>query len=122
MEEVGKSLKEGDKVKVQVIGADEETGKLALSMKRLSDDPWKIVAAKYPIESKHGGVVSKIAPYGVLVKLDRGIEGLIHASKMPADTAFKEGDKVEVFVESVDLEKRILSLGVVLSAKPVGYK
>ena len=122
VEEVGRVLKEGDKVKVQVIGIDEENGKLALSVKRLSDDPWLVVAAKYPVDSKHRGVVTKMAPYGILVKLERGIEGLIHASKMPAEAGFKEGDEVEVFVESVDLEKRRLSLGVVLSTKPVGYK
>ena len=54
--------------------------------------------------------------------IDKGIEGLIHASKMPIDMAFKEGDKIDVFVESVDLDKRRLSLGVVLMAKPVAYK
>lgn len=122
VDDVGKLIKEGDKVSVQVIGIDEESGKLALSIKRLSGDPWAIVAKKYLMESKHEGVVTKIAPYGILVRMERGIEGLIHASKMPVDMSFKEGDKVEVFVESVDLEKRRLSLGVVLSAKPVGYK
>lgn len=122
IDEVNKVMKEGDKVKVQVIGVDEETGKLALSMKRLSMDPWLVVGQKYKVDTKHSGVVSKIAAYGVLVRLEKGIEGLIHASKMPADKAFAEGEKVEVFVESVDLEKRRLSLGVVLSSKPVGYK
>jgi len=122
VDDVNKALKDGDVVKVQVIGTDEESGKLALSMKRLSDDPWLVVAKKYKTDSKHKGVVTKIAPYGVLVKLDKGIEGLIHASKMPADMAFSEGQAVETFVESVDLDKRRLSLGVVLSEKPVGYK
>jgi ribosomal protein S1 len=122
VDSVGKSVKEGDEVEVQVIGTDEENGKLALSMKRLRDDPWKEMASKYPVESKHKGKVVKVMPYGVFVNLDKGIEGLIHASKMPADMSFKEGDEVDVFVESVDLDKRRLSLGVVLMAKPVGYK
>lgn len=122
VEEVNKVLKDGEKVQVQVIGIDEETGKLALSMKRLSADPWLVVGEKYKVDSKHSGVVTKIAPYGVLVRLEKGIEGLIHASKMPADKAFSEGEKVEVFVESVDLDKRRLSLGMVLTSKPVGYK
>lgn len=122
VDEVGKVAKEGDKMKVQVIGIDEDNGKLALSIKRLSADPWSIVAEKYKIDSKHSGKVSKITPYGVLVKLERGIEGLIHASKMPSETTYKEGDEVDVFVESVDLDKRRLSLGVVLMTKPVGYK
>jgi small subunit ribosomal protein S1 len=122
VDEVGKVLKEGDKVKVVVIGVDEENGKLALSMKRRQIDPWKVVAEKYQMESKHKGEVTKVTPYGVLIKMERGIEGLIHASKMPVDRAFNVGDKVDVFVESVDLDKRRLSLGVVLSEKPVGYK
>ncbi|KKU72936.1 MAG: RNA binding S1 domain protein, partial [Candidatus Amesbacteria bacterium GW2011_GWB1_47_26] len=68
------------------------------------------------------GQVTKIAPYGVFVHLEKGIEGLIHASKMPAEATFVEGQEVEVFVESVDMDKRRLSLGVVLTKKPVGYK
>jgi len=122
VDDVNKVLKEGDKVKVMVIGLDEENGKLALSLKRLSDDPWKVMAAKYPVDSKHKGKVTKIAPYGVFVHLEKGIEGLIHASKMPAEATFVEGQEVEVFVESVDMDKRRLSLGVVLTEKPVGYK
>lgn len=122
IDEVAKFLKESQEVRVQVIGVDEENGKLALSMKRLSSDPWINVGKKYKTDSKHEGVVTKITPYGILVRLEKGIEGLIHASKMPADMPFKEGDKVEVFVESLDLEKRRLSLGVVLTEKPVGYK
>lgn len=122
VDDVTKFLKEGDKVTVQVIGVDEENGKLALSMKRLTDDPWIGVAKKYAIDSKHRGKVVKIAPYGVLVRMEKGIEGLIHASKVPVGMSFVEGQEVEVFVESVDLEKRRLSLGVVLTEKPVGYK
>lgn len=122
VDEIGKVLKEGSEIKVQVIGTDEDTGKLALSVKRLSVDPWQAMLSKYVVDSKHKGTVTKIAPYGVLVRLEKGIEGLIHASKMPADMGFSEGQEVEVFVESVDMDKRRLSLGVVLTEKPVGYK
>jgi small subunit ribosomal protein S1 len=122
VDDVNKEVKVGDKMKVQVIGMDEENGKLALSSKRLSEDPWGVVEKRFKTDTKHEGVVTKVAPYGVLVRLEKGIEGLIHASKMPAEAGFAEGQKVEVFVESVDLEKRRLSLGVVLTTKPVGYK
>jgi len=122
VEDVTKMMKEGDVVTVQVIGIDEDTGKLALSMKRLITDPWAVISDKYKVDSKHSGKVTKIVPYGVLVRLEKGIEGLIHASKMPADRVFHEGDEVDVFVESVEVEKRRLSLGVVLTSKPVGYK
>ena len=122
VEDVNKVLKEGDGVEVKVIGTDEESGKLALSLKQLLDDPWKVMGEKYKTDSKHKGRIVKVMPYGVMVHMEKGIEGLIHASKMPADMAFAEGQEVEVFVESVDLEKRRLSLGVVLTEKPVGYK
>ncbi len=113
VEEVAKSLKEGDVVEVKVIGTDEESGKLALSLKQLSDDPWKNMGGTYTIDSKHTGKVVKVMPYGVIVHMAKGIEGLIHASKMPPQMPFNEGQEVEVFVESVDLSKRRLSLGVV---------
>lgn len=123
VDEVAKVVKVGDKIKVQVIGVDEENGKLALSVKRLTDDPWLVVDKKYKVNSEHTGTVTKVAPYGVLVRMEKGIEGLIHASKMPAETTFVEGAKIDVFVESVDLEKRRLSLGVVVKAtKGMIYK
>ena len=122
VEDLAKFLKEGSRVKVQVIGVDEENGKLALSMKRLTGDPWLTVGKKNKQDSKCKGGVTKIGHYGVLANLEKGVEGLIHASKMPVNMSFSEGQEVEVFVESVDLEKRRLSLGVVLTEKPVGYK
>ncbi len=64
----------------------------------------------------------RVAPFGVFVALESGIEGLIHVSKLPTDKTFKEGSKVSCFVESINLENRKLSLGLVLTQKPVGYK
>lgn len=123
VEDVSKVLKEGDETDVKVIGMDEDTGKLALSIKQLTDDPWKAKAAKYPVDSKHAGKVVKMMPYGVIVNLEKGIEGLIHASKMPAEMVFVENQEIEVFVESMDTEKRRLSLGVVVKdTKGMIYK
>ncbi len=122
VDDVRTVLKENQDVVVQVIGIDEATGKLALSVKKLSGDPWNNIVADYPVDSTHTGKIVKVAPFGVFVNLKVGIEGLIHASKMPSETGFKEGQEVEVFIESIDTDKRRLSLGVVLSAKPVGYK
>lgn len=123
VDEVSKVLKEGDEIEVKVIGTDEDSGKLALSIKHLTDDPWTDMVKKYPVDSKHKGKVVKVMPYGVIVHIEAGIEGLIHASKMPADMAFAEGQEVEVFVESVDMDKRRLSLGVVVKdTKGMIYK
>lgn len=123
VEDVTKVLKEGDEVEVKVIGMDEDTGKLALSIKQLTDDPWRIKAQKYAVDSKHAGKVVKMMPYGVIVNLEKGIEGLIHASKMPAEMVFVENQEIEVFIESMDMEKRRLSLGVVIKdTKGMIYK
>jgi len=54
--------------------------------------------------------------------LDKGVEGLIHISRVPAEKSIKEGDKLDCFVESIDIGNRKMSLGLVLKAKPVGYK
>jgi len=66
--------------------------------------------------------VTRLAPFGAFVELEPGVEGLIHISKIPAEKEMKVGDKVDVYIESIDLEQRRISLGMVLSAKPVGYK
>ena len=64
----------------------------------------------------------RLAPFGVFVNFEAGIDGLIHISKMPAGREFKVGEEVDVYVEMLDKENRRMSLGVVLTEVPVGYK
>ena len=115
-------FKVGQEVKVQVIGVDKDAGKLNLSIKRLSDDPWVNVESKYAVGTSHNGKVIRIAPYGVLVNFERGIDGLIHVSKQPQGKEFGMGDEVDVYVEMLDGKTRRMSLGVVLTEVPVGYR
>ncbi len=112
----------GDKVKVKVLAVDEKSGKLNLSMKQLGNDPWSGVDEKYPKDKKVKGTVSRIAPFGFFVTLSPGIEGLVHISKIPAGFQPKTGEEVNCFVDSLDLTERKMSLGLVLTTKPVGYK
>lgn len=124
-EKVGKPedfYKKGEKIKVKVIMVDSSGGKLGLSLKRLAPDPWDEIAKKYPVEATVKGEVIRLAPFGAFVKLEPGIEALIHISKIPAERSIKVGDKVDCFVESVNKEDRKMSLGLVLKEKPVGYK
>jgi small subunit ribosomal protein S1 len=114
--------KEGDKVKVQVLSIDKKSGKLGLSIKRLTTDPWVEIEKKYPVEAAVKGEVIRLAPFGAFVRLAPGVEALIHISKIPTDKTLKVGKKVECFVESVDKEARKMSLGLMLKEKPVGYK
>jgi len=110
----------GEKVKVKVIG--KTSGKLAFSIKQAQDDPWKDVAKKYKKDIKIKGKVTKLSDFGIFVALEPGIEGLIHITKIPPEKKFAKGDEINVYVEEVDEKKRKISLGLVLTAKPVGYK
>lgn len=115
-------FKVGQEVDVQVIGIDKEVGKLNLSIKRLLDDPWLNIEKAYAVGTKHKGKVVRIAPYGTLVNFERGIDGLIHISKQPQGKEFQIGEEVEVYVEMLDIKTRRMSLGVVLTEVPVGYR
>jgi small subunit ribosomal protein S1 len=110
----------GDTVKVLVI--EKRDGKLALSMKQAQDDPWSLAAGKYPVETRATGMVTKVSDYGVFVQLEAGIEGLIHMTKIPPGHKYEVGNEVNVYVEEIDVEAKKISLGLVLTSKPLGYK
>lgn len=120
--DVSKMFEVDQLIDVQVIDADENSGKLNLSIKRLTINPWDEIAKSLPVETKTTGEITRLAPYGAFVKLEQGIEGLIHISKIPSDADLKLGDTVNVYIESIDTDHHRISLGLVLSAKPVGYK
>jgi len=107
-------FKSKDKVKVVLV--NKQDGRLQFSVKRLKDDPWKDIETKYPKDKDFEGEVTKIASFGALVRLEPGIEGLVHVSKL-AGATLKEGEKVQVYIESIDVPKRKVSLGLVLSDK-----
>ncbi|MFC1653913.1 30S ribosomal protein S1 [Patescibacteria group bacterium] len=115
-------FKVGDKLKVMVIGVNEDNGKLNLSVKRLENDPWSEIESKYVVGNKVGGKVTRVAPFGVFVTLEPGVDGLIHISKVPSGEEPKVGEELDVYVESLDKDNRRMSLGVVLTEVPVGYK
>jgi small subunit ribosomal protein S1 len=115
VENVMVMFKPKDKISVKLINKDE--GRLQFSIKRLQADPWEKIEEKYAKDKEVGGVVVKIANYGALVRLESGVEGLVHVSKLTSGINFKEGDTLEVYVESVDVAKRKISLGLVETDK-----
>jgi len=122
VDDIHKYLKVGEEVKVKVLGVEEGTGKLNLSVKQLLTDPWSEVAKKYAAGTTVKGTVSRSAPFGVFVNFEPGVDGLIHISKTSQFDALNPGEQIEVLVESVDPEHRRMSLGPVLTEVPVGYK
>ena len=112
----------GNRIKVKVLGVDEKTNKLNLSVKQLSDDPWKAIDKDYPVGTTLTGTVSRVEPFGVFVNVEDGVDGLIHASKLNPDEVYEKGAEVTITVESVDPERRRMSLSPILTEVPVGYK
>ena len=113
-------VSEGQKIKVKVIGLKD--GKLALSMRQAQKDPWEEVTDKYKPETRVSGKVTRMSDFGAFVQLEPGIEGLVHLTKIPPGTRLSEGQEIDVYVEEVDAKARKLSLGLVLTKKPIGYK
>jgi len=110
---------EGDEVEVIVIGM--EGGKLALSIKRLQENPWEAAIGKYEKDQQVAGRVTKTGDFGAFIELEPGVEGLVHSSKMGEQT-LTEGQEINVFIEDIDQKSKKLSLGLVLKAVPVGYR
>lgn len=100
----------GQTVKVKVLGIDDNSKKLALSVKRLTPNPWETVEARYPVGTKVKGVVSKIVSFGAFVTLEKGLDGLIHISE--AAGPLKDGQEVEAVVTQVDGANQKLALSL----------
>ena len=118
-------MQPGQKVRVVVKKVDRQTGKIALSARDLIESPWTKAAEKYHTGATVKGTVSRIADFGAFVRLEPGVEGLVHVSELAsrrvrsvADVV-KEGQAVECRVLSVDPDEQRMSLSIkALEAKP----
>lgn len=117
-----KYLKVGDEVDVVVVEKNTENLKLNLSIKRLQKDPWEGVEAKYPKDKQVKGEVVRKEKYGYIVRLEPGIEGLIHISKITGGEIIEVGKDIEVYIEKVDAKQRRISLILAAEDKPVMYR
>ena len=79
----GEMLAAGDEVTVKVLRVEEGTGKIALGLKQLQDDPWSTAGARYEVGQVRSGRVTRLTDFGAFVELEPGIEGLAHASTFP---------------------------------------
>ncbi|MBI2350085.1 MAG: 30S ribosomal protein S1 [Deltaproteobacteria bacterium] len=110
--------KKGDIVEVKVLGVDVQNERFSLGIKQLTTDPWKLVAERYPVGSRVKGEVTSVPDFGVFVRLEEGVEGLIHVSQLSTErvdkpsTMFKVGDSVEAEVIHVDAHDRKVGLSV----------
>jgi len=111
-------VKVGDTVEAVILTLDREDRKMSLGIKQLTQDPWTDITAKYPVGSKHTGIVRNFTNFGIFVELEEGIDGLVYISDLSWTKKIKHpsefvnvGDKLDVVVLELDVEGRKLSLG-----------
>jgi len=112
----------GEKLAVKVLGRDERTGKLNLSIKQLQPNPWIGIEEKYPVGTTLSGTVSRMEGFGVFVNIEPGVDGLIHSSKLEGQSDLKKGDSVTVHVDSVSSQQKRMSLSPIATARSVEYR
>ncbi|MEO0663827.1 MAG: S1 RNA-binding domain-containing protein, partial [Planctomycetota bacterium] len=115
-------VKKGDQLQCVVLSVDKEKKRIALGKKQLSQDPWmEQIPANYHVGDLLSGYVTKITNFGVFVKLDNDLEGLLHISELTDDREAKPedilqpGQKVEVRIIRVDIDERKIGLSFVHS-------
>ena len=111
-------VKVGDAVEAVILTLDRDDRKMSLGIKQLTQDPWTDITSKYPVGSKHTGIVRNFTNFGIFVELEEGIDGLIYISDLSWTKKIKHpsefinvGENLEVVVLELDVEGRKLSLG-----------
>jgi len=108
----------GSEVEAKVLSIESDEKKISLGLKQLEPDPWQEIEAKYPINSRHKGVVRNLTQFGAFVELEEGIDGLVHISDLswtkkirhPSEVV-KKGDEIEVIVLGINRDERRIALG-----------
>lgn len=107
------------KIEVVVLNIDHEKEKISLGLKQLTESPWAYVEEKYPVGSRVHGTVVNVMSYGAFVKLEEGVEGLVHISEMSwtkrishPNEILHNGDEIDVVILGINKEKQEISLGL----------
>ncbi len=112
-------LRIDDRVEVKVLNIDLDKEKIALGLKQTESSPWEEIEGKYPVGARVKGEVVNIMSYGAFIRLEDGIEGLVHISEMswtrrvnhPSEIV-NPGDIIDVVVLEIDKNKQEISLGM----------
>ena len=115
-------VKMGQTVEVEVLDLSPERCRVALSLKRLLPNPWIDISTELPIGKTFPAVITSVLSYGAFARMERGVEGLIHASEMPLSDGqsvkdlLHEGQGVQVRVMHVDAAHQRMGLSMKLEA------
>jgi small subunit ribosomal protein S1 len=111
-------FKLSDEHDAKIVTLDKDSRKMSLSIKQMTPDPWNEIEQKFPVDSKHKGLVKNITPYGVFVELEPGIGGMIHISDLSWLKRFnhpseytKVGEHIDIIILGIDKDNRKLQLG-----------
>ena len=121
-------VKVGQEVEVQVLDVDLNRERISLGLKQTTEDPWRTLVKKYPVGAIVEGTVTKLVTFGVFVDLGDGVEGLVHISEMAKQHVDQPsqvcsvGDKVQVKVMEIDLDRRRISLSMKAAAETLGVE
>jgi small subunit ribosomal protein S1 len=115
-------LSVGQRTEVMVLDVAPERCRIALSLKRLSPNPWKTADARYPVNSIVPAVITVLVPFGAFARLEEGLEGLIHTSEVPMpsgsslQTFLKPAMPVQVRVLQVDADRQRIGLSLKINS------
>ncbi|NUQ45518.1 MAG: 30S ribosomal protein S1 [Phycisphaerae bacterium] len=112
-------LRIDDVIEVRILNVDKDKEKIALGLKQTKENPWDAVEQKYPIGTRLSGEIVNLVNYGAFVRLEAGVEGLVHVSEMswtrrinhPSEIV-NVGDKIDVIVLEINKDKQEISLGM----------
>ncbi|MFH1613101.1 MAG: S1 RNA-binding domain-containing protein [bacterium] len=112
-------VSQGQEIEVMILAINPETKKISLGLKQKTQNPWLNIEEKYALNTKYTGEVIGLANYGIFVKLENGLEGLLHLSEISwtkkaiyPSNLFSIGDKIDVVILSIDKESRKIYLGI----------
>ncbi|MFH1457929.1 MAG: S1 RNA-binding domain-containing protein [Candidatus Omnitrophota bacterium] len=105
-------LKKGQKIEAIVLSVDSQNRRIVLGLKQLQSNPWPEIAAKYPLDTVLEAETVSITEFGVFVKIEEELEGLVYASEIDRETVsqLKPGDKFKVKIIKVDVEQNKIGL------------
>ena len=119
VKDVREVLSVGQQLKVVIKTIDKEKERISLSIKDTLTDPWEQVPVSFPEGSFHTGTVARLDTFGAFVTLSDGVDGLLHISKLGSGKRInhprevvKEGEQIEVKIESIDRSSRRISLAL----------